>query len=158
MEDRKVQHWPGCYYGPDDQVEIFNSPLEVPEGWHDHPSKVDDPKAKTVIPGYAEAVAAAETEQKDDADEEELEDADDEAAAPAETASAEADAGEDGATASEGAGAEAAELTLPPVDDMSKDDITCRLLAMKLTFNVNWGKDRLYNLLKDNFGGAEEAE
>lgn len=54
------QHWPCWYYGPDNQSGIFHNALEVPEGWHDSPDKVDDPDAVTVIPGLDEAVAAAE--------------------------------------------------------------------------------------------------
>lgn len=41
--DDKV-HWPAWYYGPDDAAEVFNSEDEVPEGWHDHPSKVGGAK------------------------------------------------------------------------------------------------------------------
>ena len=31
--------WPAWFYGPDGEAKIFHSEKEVPEGWHDHPSK-----------------------------------------------------------------------------------------------------------------------
>jgi len=35
------QEWPSWRYGPKGAADIFNSEDEVPEGWQDHPSKVD---------------------------------------------------------------------------------------------------------------------
>lgn len=40
LQARPHQEWPGWYYGPDGQSQIFQSEDEVPEGWEDHPSKV----------------------------------------------------------------------------------------------------------------------
>lgn len=36
--------FPGWYYGPNGESQIFNSIEEVPEGWEDHPSKVKEPQ------------------------------------------------------------------------------------------------------------------
>lgn len=62
------QNWPAWFYGPNGQSQIFNGPLEVPDGWHDSPDKFDaDGKevkgAHTEIPDYEEAKAAAEEEE-----------------------------------------------------------------------------------------------
>lgn len=42
--------WPAWYYGPNGQSEIFNSEEEVPEGWHDHPSKTERKAKKPAEP------------------------------------------------------------------------------------------------------------
>ncbi len=34
-------HWPGWFYGPNGEAEIFQSQADVPVGWEDHPSKVN---------------------------------------------------------------------------------------------------------------------
>lgn len=72
------QNWPSWFYGPDNQSQIFNGPLEVPDGWHDSPDKFDEdgkpkPGAKTEIPDYEEAVKeqeakAAAAEEDDDSE------------------------------------------------------------------------------------------
>lgn len=69
------KYWPAVFYGPDGQDQVFNHPTEVPEGWHDHPAKVGDPDAVTVIKGLEEALAAEDLEDnEDDEDEDEEED------------------------------------------------------------------------------------
>lgn len=36
--------WPSCRYGPHGACAVFECEDDVPEGWHDHPSKVgNDP-------------------------------------------------------------------------------------------------------------------
>lgn len=75
--DYNHQDWPAVFYGPDGQRQVFNGPLEVPEGWHDSPDKFGkDGKAlrgaETEIPGLEEALAAggsagdAEEDDEDD--------------------------------------------------------------------------------------------
>lgn len=61
----KNLHWPSWFYGPNHQAQVFASPIEVPEGWHDSPDKFDEdgqplPDAHTDIPGLDEALAASE--------------------------------------------------------------------------------------------------
>lgn len=41
------QSWPAWFYGPNNQADTFGSPEEVPEGWHDHPIKVEGDKVIT---------------------------------------------------------------------------------------------------------------
>lgn len=38
---KEKPHWPGWFYGPNGEAEIFQSRDEVPKGWEDHPSKVE---------------------------------------------------------------------------------------------------------------------
>lgn len=54
--------WPAWYYGPNNQADTFGSPEEVPEGWQDHPSKIEGEKVITAartgsapVPGAADA-------------------------------------------------------------------------------------------------------
>lgn len=35
-------NWPAWWYGPNNAAQIFAGASEVPEGWVDHPRKVDD--------------------------------------------------------------------------------------------------------------------
>lgn len=37
--------WPAWRFGPDGAKEVFQSAEEVPPGWHDHPSKVEQEAA-----------------------------------------------------------------------------------------------------------------
>ena len=59
------ESWPAWFYGPEGQSELFQNHDEVPEGWADHPSKVEmgpapieEPEAVTehshVPPAYEE--------------------------------------------------------------------------------------------------------
>lgn len=41
MANREKPHWPGWFYGPDGEAEIFQCRDDVPAGWEDHPSKVN---------------------------------------------------------------------------------------------------------------------
>ena len=52
------KYWPAVFYGPDGQDQVFESPDQVPEGWHDDPAKVGDPEAVTVVQGLEEMLAA----------------------------------------------------------------------------------------------------
>lgn len=36
-----INLWPSWFYGPNDKSEVFESADQVPEGWQDHPSKVE---------------------------------------------------------------------------------------------------------------------
>lgn len=40
------QSWPAWFYGPKGQSQQFSNEEEVPEGWVDHPSKLNKPKGK----------------------------------------------------------------------------------------------------------------
>lgn len=136
------KNWPKWFYGPDGQGQIFTHPLDVPDGWHDNPKKVGDPKAVTVIPDYAEAVAAAEAELAQEvAVEPEAEEVEEETVAASDEKV-------------EAAVEEIEADPLPPVDDILKSDIVDRLNAMKIVHNPSWNKDRLYELLRDNLTGA----
>lgn len=66
-------NWPAWYYGPQGQSQIFNSPIEVPEGWHDTPAKFGEDgealeDAVTEIPGLEEALVAGSIASVDDDD------------------------------------------------------------------------------------------
>lgn len=41
MSDEIDRNWPAWYYGPDGAAEIFEKKADVPKGWQDHPSKVE---------------------------------------------------------------------------------------------------------------------
>lgn len=79
------QDYPAVFYGPDNAKVIVNGPLEVPEGWHDSPRKVGDPKARTTVPGLEEALAGGGESPSlvSDEDEEEIKKGDDELGLPA---------------------------------------------------------------------------
>lgn len=50
-EDQKDPKWgPAFFYGPDGEAEVFNAAEDVPEGWQDHPFKVEDPKEAVAPP------------------------------------------------------------------------------------------------------------
>lgn len=38
----KIVEWPAWRYGPGGKSDVFKSADDVPEGWADHPSKVDE--------------------------------------------------------------------------------------------------------------------
>lgn len=154
--DDGVEHWPAVFYGPADhdgeppQSATFNNPLEVPDGWHDHPAKVGDPKAKTEIPGYEEAVAAAnESGDEDDGDEGE-DDVNGDGVDPNEPGVR--NSGADDLDRNIRETAERKGYVLPDIKDITKDEIIRRLETVKpkLSFNKNWNEQRLYDLLKDN--------
>jgi hypothetical protein len=42
---KEKAHWPGWFYGPDGEAQIFQSEAEVPKGWATTPEKAI-PKAK----------------------------------------------------------------------------------------------------------------
>lgn len=136
--------WPSTLYGPEGQVQVFNSPLEVPEGWHDNPKKVGDPKAKTILPFYEEALAAAESDIKEGSDEEAKE-----VAPVAEDKEPEADEqSEEGVQ-----DAEPEVIELAPVDELDKEELVGRLSSveeLKGRWQPNWSKQRLYDLLADH--------
>ena len=50
---QETENWPAWYYGPNGASQVFNGADEVPEGWQDHPSKVDGkaPPELPKIPG-----------------------------------------------------------------------------------------------------------
>lgn len=138
-----ADRWPAVFYGPDGASEVFGSPLEVPEGWHDHPSKVGDNSAKTEIPGYDEAVVAAER----DAD------------AVTAGGTSVGEGGDDDLNGGDddlNGGVDLSEpadhkgYALPDIKDITKDEIKKQLQARKVQFNSNWNAQRLYDLLKDN--------
>lgn len=65
------KRWPAWYYGPDDAAEIFSSADDVPEGWHDHPSKVGEKapkKASPVDPTGSTGSTASTAQEADDAE------------------------------------------------------------------------------------------
>lgn len=163
--DDGIEHWPATFYGPpahegeEPQSAVFEGPLEVPEGWHDHPRKVGDPKAKTEIPGYEEAVAAAEAGEDDGEDGEDGEqklNADGvDPTEPGVKNTGEDDLDKHIAEKADEKAAEA--FQLPPVDKITKKEIIDRLntIKPKLSFNTNWNEQRLYDLLKDNLDKLE---
>lgn len=140
--------WPSVFYGPNGQSQVFSSPLEVPEGWHDSPAKVGDPKAKTEIPFYDEAVAAANsTPANEGGDDEEQQDQENEEGQQDELVP-EGDDEQSG----EGEDEQQEELqveALPDRNDITKEEIAARLRAKGANFNPTWSKERLYGVLKD---------
>jgi hypothetical protein len=40
-EKKEEGHFPSWRYGPNGQSAIFESAADVPEGWEDHPSKIE---------------------------------------------------------------------------------------------------------------------
>lgn len=139
--------WPSVYYGPDGQSQVFSNPLEVPEGWHDSPAKVGDPKAVTDIPFYDEAVAAANsTTANEGGDDEEQQDQEDEEGQ--DELVSEGDDEQSGEREDE----QQEELqveTLPDLNDITKEEIAARLRSKGANFNPTWSKERLYGVLKD---------
>lgn len=146
------QHWPAVFYGPDGQQEVFNGPLEVPEGWHDHPSKVGDDNAKTEIPGYEDAVAAANLDAEEGEEEEEDTTGEGEGVGAEHGQQGEKNTGAGDRDVNIQAAAGENSFVLPEKGKMSKDDITKMLTARKVSFNKNWNEGRLYDLLKDTIG------
>lgn len=156
--------WPAWYYGPDGQSEIFQDPLQVPDGWHDSPDKFGpDGKAlkdaKTEIPGLEEAVAAANEKAANMTEEEKAEEelglSRDTAIEDASSVDGEKDGDNtvDDAVKSDLTGAEGQDSSpekIAPIDAMTKFDVIGRLNAKRVSFNGNWSKERLYDLLKDN--------
>lgn len=153
-------HWPAVFYGPDGEQETFNNPLEVPEGWHDHPRKFKSGE-KTKIHGYDEAVAAAERNadavaagglaprggtpvgEGDDDD-----DLNGDGVDPSEPGVHNSGEGDRDRSIRETA--ERKGYVLPNIKDITKDEIKKQLQARKVQFNSNWNEQRLYDLLKDN--------
>lgn len=122
-------YWPMWFYGPDGQSQIFNGPLEVPDGWHDSPDKFgDDGKAvrgaKTDIPGYDDAVAEEEAKAE---------------------AGAEADAEEDDGERPDD---DAADGDIPGYDDITKDKLREELDEMKVSYDRGDNKASLYTAFK----------
>lgn len=159
--DDGTERWPAVFYGPDGASETFNSPLEVPDGWHDHPSKVGDKNAKTVIPGYEEAVAAAERNADAMAagglspehggtpvDPEAEKKLNGDGVNPSEPGIR--NSGENDRDRNIQETAKAKGYVLPDIKDIDKDEIKRQLTARKVQFNANWNEQRLYDLLKDN--------
>lgn len=57
----KSNNWPAWYYGPAGASSIFASEGEVPKGWQDHPSKVEETaKPAKVAPTPSPTPAAAQ--------------------------------------------------------------------------------------------------
>lgn len=140
--DQDSNRWPAVFYGPDGEAETFDGPLEVPSGWHDHPSKVGNKKAKTEIPGREEAEAAARDSGDDDDDDELGREGEDEEE-DLENEPEENSPANDLAPSSN-------DDVLPDYDDITKDDIIDRLHKLDdITFNQSWDKLRLYTLLAD---------
>lgn len=139
--------WPSVFYGPKGQSQVFSSPLEVPDGWHDSPAKVGDAKAKTEIPFYDEAVAAANSTPANEGDGDE-EQQDEEGEEGQDELEPEGDDEQPG----EGEGEQQEEVqveALPALEDITKDEIAARLRAKGANFNPTWSKERLYGVLKD---------
>jgi len=147
-----AKRWPSVWYGPDGQSAEFNSPLEVPEGWHDHPSKVGDKNAKSDIPFYEEAVAASESELTG-GDEDEDEDHDPNEQEKLERGDGTYVSDETQDTLSSDP------VLLPPIDEMDKDVIIARLKGigpLDGQWQPNWSKQRLYDLLLQSVQGAHD--
>lgn len=160
-------HWPAVFYGPDGQEETFNGPLEVPDGWHDHPRKFKSGE-KTVIHGYDEAVAAAErnadamaagglapeggTPVAEDDDDDKLNGDGVDPSEPGQHNSGEGDRDRSIRETAEAKG-----YVLPDVKDITKDEIKKQLQARKVQFNSNWNEQRLYDLLKDNLDKSADG-
>lgn len=151
-----AKRWPSVWYGPDGQVQQFNSPLEVPEGWYSHPSKVGSGE-EPEIPFYDEAVAAAELDltgvEEDDNGNEEGQEGQEGSVVGGE------ERPEDSVN-SDLSGAQGQDLSpekLAPVDDMTKEDIVGRLnsiVDLKGQWQPNWSKQRLYDVLLEHLDEA----
>lgn len=167
MSDK--EHWPAVFYGPDGEQEVFNNPLEVPEGWHDHPRKFKTGE-KTKIHGYDEAVAAAERNaaaveagglapeggtpvSADDADDDNL---NGDGVDPSEPGQHNTGASDRDVSIRETA--ERKGYVLPDIKDITKDEIKKQLQSRKVQFNSSWSEQRLYDLLKDNLDKAADSD
>lgn len=148
--NEEKSHWPAWFYGPDGKGAIFNGPLEVPEGWHDSPDKVGNDKAKTVIPGYEEAVAQLK-ESGDEEHEERLQAGQQEQQGDAPGN----EGGDEGQGSQQGDEKEQEVAPLPPIDKIGKKDIIVRLNRAKVNFNPTWSEQRLYDMLKDHLSKGE---
>lgn len=146
-DSEEIVNWPGWWYGPDGEAEIFNGPLEVPEGWHDHPRKHLSEGELSVIVGLEEALVARDEQALEQAerDKQKLEEAaDDDGDATPSTDNDELDL----------TNQDVVEETLLPVDDLSAEEIKARLQGREVAFNASWSKQRLYDLLADNIKKA----
>lgn len=151
---RKVfPYWPAWFFGPGGASAVFEGPLEVPEGWHDDPNKVGVRGAKTEIPGYEEAVAAAEAAAEPLKFEQPV--------APLGAEGSEDEDGDEGDADSvddsdDDDSDEAVGYKLPPINKITKPEIIEQLTARKVTFNKSWNEQRLYDLLKDSLDSQAE--
>lgn len=45
----RSDQWPGWFYGPNGEAQVFQNADEVPEGWFDSPQKATEHAAKTKV-------------------------------------------------------------------------------------------------------------
>lgn len=168
----QFKYWPCWFYGPKGQSQVFNSEDEVPEGWHDHPSKVGNPDAVTEIPDEEEAqekrIEEIIAESNGDFEywpcwfygpngESAIFNSEDEV--PEGWTNTQGDAPEpaDAAEDEEDDTDDSVDYVLPAEDDMTKDEILEQLTGRGINHNPSWKKDRLYGLLSDAVESAKDA-
>jgi hypothetical protein len=125
-------------YGPGGQSAIFNHGLEIPEGWHDHPSKVEG-KLGDVSSGRANenqgnGAASDHTGGGDDSI--------NRGNPQGEPSGSTTQGGETGQTTD-------STFVMKPINDVDKNWIIQHLDTRKVPHNPKWAKQKLYDLLRD---------
>lgn len=126
-------------YGPGGQSQIFNHEREIPEGWHDHPSKVEaglgDVSSGTANENKGNGAASDHTGGVDDS---------------INRGNPQGEPG--GSTTQGGESGQPTDSTfvLKPIDEVDKNWIMQHLNTRKVPHNPRWAKTKLYDLLRDN--------
>jgi hypothetical protein len=125
-------------YGPGGQSQIFNHEREIPEGWHDHPSKVEG--------GLGDASSGSANENQGNSA------ASDHTGRGNDSINRGNPQGEpSGSTTQGGETGQPTDSTfvLKPIDDVDKNWIIQHLNTRKVPHNPKWNKPKLYDLLRD---------
>lgn len=129
-------------YGPDGQEQIFGHPEQVPEGWHDHPSKVapSASESSTDDGGTATGNGAASDPTLSGND----------------SINRGNPQGEPGSTTQGGETGQTTDqpFVLKAIDDVDKNWVIQHLNTRKVPHNPRWTKQKLYDLLHDTVSPA----
>jgi len=124
-------------YGPGGQSAIFNHEKEIPEGWEDHPSKVaglGDVSSATASPTQGNGAASDHTGGGNDSI--------NRGNPQGEPSGSTTQGGETGQPTD-------STFVLKPIDEVDKNWIIQHLNTRKVPHNPKWGKQKLYDLLRD---------
>lgn len=127
-------------YGPNGQAQIFDHAEQIPEGWEDHPSKVEKPKreprpAPTTPRRRAGNSAASDHTGRGNSS----------------INRGNPQGAPSGSTTQGGETGQPTDSTfvLKPIDDVDKNWIIQHLNTRKVPHNPKWDKQKLYDLLRD---------
>jgi hypothetical protein len=126
-------------YGPGGQAQIFDHPEQIPEGWEDHPSKVEaglgNISDTTADPNKGNSTASDHTGGGNDSI--------NRGQPHGEPTGSTTQGGETGQPTD-------STFVLKPIDDVDKNWIMQHLNTRKVPHNPRWAKQKLYDLLRDN--------